>query len=120
MPPRVPPSNPPGMPRPPFQIIGIRPRSPLNELQSVATWYSLAPTSPLITAHIAIELRSSGVPAPLFVSRRDAKDTAAITPIAIINPYAVSRSDPIAIDPLVGLGMLARNISTTSLYYDIL
>lgn len=120
MPPRAPPSRPPGIPRPPFQIIGILPKSPLYEFHVVATWYNRAPTTPLMTPHVAIELMSSGVPAPLLVNRRDAKDAAAITPIAIIIPYAVTRNDPIAIVPLVGLGMLARNVSTVSVYYDIL
>ena len=45
---------------------------------------------------------------------------AAITPNAIINPYAVSRKGPIDTVPLEGLGMLSGNNVTTPVYYDIL
>ena len=77
---------PPGIPSPPLQIWGILTRSFWNELQSVATWYSLAPMTPAITAHTAIALASSRVPAPVASSRRPVNHTAAITPSAIIKP----------------------------------
>jgi len=77
---------PPQMPSPPCQILTIANRSLLNFDQSVITWYKRAPTMPIGTAIIAIELMSSRVPMPRFSTRRPANHTAAITPSAIIIP----------------------------------
>ena len=64
-------------------------------------------TTPAATAHIAIELTSSFVPAPARSSRRPVSHTASSTPLAIIRPYAWMDSPKMSMLPLDGLGMEA-------------
>jgi hypothetical protein len=57
---------------------------------------------------IAIELASSGLPIFRSASRFLNNQTAATTPSAIINPYALKRKGPISSEPVEGLGKLAN------------
>ena len=63
---------------------------------------------PIGTAIIAIELASSGLPISRCRSRFLNNQTAATTPSAIINPYALKRNGPISREPAEGLGKLAN------------
>jgi len=57
---------------------------------------------------------SSGVATPRAANRRPLSQTAAITPRAIINPYARSWSEPMWMAPESGLGMKAQTAAITA------
>ena len=59
---------------------------------------------PIGTAVIAIELASSGCPTPCANKRFLNNQTAATTPSAIINPYALNRKEKTSIELADGLG----------------
>ena len=73
---------------------------------------------PIGTATIAIVLASSGCPSPRSNRRFLNNQTAATTPSAIINPYALNRSENISNEPADGLGKLA-NINFRLLVFSI-
>src|SRR4249919_2132385 len=73
-----------------------------------------APMMPAGTAHNARAEASSALPIPRSAMRLPVSQTAAITPRAIISPYARSWNGPMWMAPESGLGMKASRAGITA------